>query len=337
MAWIGLALVLIVSFLANLFVGSVAIPFPTVVDVLCGGSPDSPEAYIVLQNRLPGALSALLGGGALAVAGLLMQTCFRNPLAGPSIMGINSGASLGVAIVILMFGGVVTAGGSAISGQMAVMLGALLGSFLVMALLIVLSRVLHNELMLLIAGILIGYLASSVIMILNFGGTGQSIQNYVMWGMGSFQSVALDRIPVFAVMVVCGLVLAFCLMKPLDALLLGDDYAINLGVDIRRVRQLLLLATGVLAAAATAYCGPVSFIGLAVPHIARMLVRTDLHRRLLPMTLLCGSAIALLCNLVSIAPSAGLFGGSAVSILPLNAVTPLFGVPVILYIILRRR
>lgn len=339
MTWLWLIILLILSFLGNLFIGSVDIPAADVADILLGtADAESPESYIVLQNRLPGAIAAILGGGGLAVAGLLMQTSFRNPLAGPSIMGINSGASLGVAVVMLLMGGVVTSGAGAIGGEAAVMIGALAGSFLIMAVLLWLSTILRNDLMLLIAGILIGYLASSVITLLNFGATSQGVQSYVMWGMGSFQNVAMARMPVFAVLVVAGLALSFCLVKPLDALLLGDEYAMNLGVNIRRTRQLLLLATGILAAAVTAYCGPVSFIGLAVPHIARMLIRTDIHRRLLPVTLLTGCVIALLCNIIAILPSSSLLSGfSTTGVLPLNAVTPLFGVPVILYVILRRR
>lgn len=336
MNWIVLSIVLLLSFGANLFIGSVDIPVSEVWNILCGGgNPDSPLNYIVLQSRLPAALTAILGGSALSLAGLMMQTAFRNPLAGPSIMGINSGASLGVAVIVLLTGGIITTGSVFIQGEIAIIIGALAGSFLILGLLILLSSILHNELMLLIAGILIGYLASSLITILNFSASADSIQSYVMWGMGSFSSVTMPRLSVFAIITITGIFLAFLLIKPLDALLLGDNYAVNLGINIKRVRQLLLVSTGILAAGVTAYCGPISFIGLAVPHISRFILATDSHRRLFPMTLLVGSTTALLCNILSILPASNIFGIGG-KMLPLNAITPLFAVPVILYVILKR-
>ena len=339
MAWPFLLVLLALSFLANLFVGSIDIPVADVTDILLGrGEMDSAEHYIILESRLPSAISATLCGGALAVAGLLMQTAFRNPLAGPSIMGVNSGASLGVAVVMLLLGGTVTAGSVELSGEIAVIAGALIGALAVIGVLLAIASFVRNDLLLLIVGILVGYLASSFIMILNYGATSEGVQSYVMWGMGSFQGVPMSRLPVMAGLIFAGLVLAVGLVKPLDTLLLGDDYAVSLGVDIRRTKQLLLLSTGVLAATATAYCGPVAFIGLAVPHIARMVIRTDIHRRLLPMTLLCGCLIALWCNIICQLPYTGVLSAIASpSPLPLNAVTPLFGVPVILYVILKGR
>lgn len=333
-----LLLLLVVSFAANLFVGTVNIDIATVIDILCGKGSDGPATYIVLNSRLPAAIAALLGGGALAVAGLMMQTSFRNPLAGPSIMGINSGASLGVALVTLLFGGTFAAVDINLGGELAVMAGALAGSLLIMAILILLSTILRNDLMLLIAGILIGYLASSLITLLNFNATSEGIQNFVMWGMGSFRNVPTTRILPFTVMVCAGMAVAVCLVKPLDLLMLGDDYARSLGVNVQLTRRLLLLSTGLLAAAATAFCGPVSFIGLAVPHMARFITSTDSHRRLLPATFLTGAIVALLCNIACTLPAIIASAPSTTGrMLPLNAVTPLFGVPVILYVILRQR
>lgn len=328
---------LALAFVANLFVGTVPIDASTVFGILCGRGASGPESYIVLNSRLPAALTALLGGGALAVAGLMMQTTFRNPLAGPSIMGITSGASVGVALVTLLLGGTLTASGLRIGGEMAVMAGALAGSLLVMAVIIFLSTILKNDLMLLIAGIMIGYLASSFITLLNFSASSEGVHSYVMWGMGSFRNVSMERIVPFAAMVGVGMVMAVCLIKPLDLLLLGDDYARSLGVNVPLARRVLLLSTGVLAAAATAFCGPVSFVGLAVPHIARLLTRTDTHRRLLPATFVCGCVVALLCNVVCALPSVLWPSAVSAGLLPLNAVTPLFGVPVILFILLRRK
>lgn len=339
--WTALCVVLLLVFIGNLYIGAVSIPFGQVTDILFGHPDQSVSAgirFIVLESRLPAALTAILGGAGLAVSGLLLQTAFRNPLAGPSILGINSGASLGVAAVMLVGGGSMIAGTMELGGEIAIMAGAMAGSFLIMAILLALSALLRNDLMLLIAGILVGYLASSVIMILNFSATSDGVQNYVVWGMGSFTTVPLSRMPLLAVLVAAGLAFAVMLAKPLDLLLLGNDYARNLGINIGRIRNLLLLATGILSAAITAFCGPISFIGLAVPHMARMVMKTDTHRILLPATIVMGAIIGAACNILSVLPSSGIIPGvSSASMLPLNAVTPLFGVPVILYVILRRR
>lgn len=323
-------LMVVVLMLLNIFVGSVHIPFATVVDILLGGGDAAgPSQYIIIGSRLPQAVTALLGGAGLAISGLMLQTTFRNPLAGPSILGISSGASLGVAVVMLFLGGTISAGTLMLSGYAAVMFGAFIGSMLIMALLLLLSTWLKNDLMLLITGIMIGYLASSLIMLLNFSSSAQGVQNYVMWGMGSFNGVTLEQLPLFSSVMVIGLIFSLLLVKPLNLLLLGDSYARNLGVNLVRVRNMLMLATGLLTAVVTAYCGPVSFIGLAVPHITRMIWRTDNHAVIMPGTILTGGAVALLCNLISILPEN--------SVLPVNAVTPLIGAPVIIYVILKRR
>lgn len=315
---------------ASLFIGAVHIPPGQVWDVLTGGDAAGDAiSFIILGSRLPQAVTALLAGAALAVSGLMMQTMFRNPLAGPSILGISSGANLGVALVMLLMGSTVTIGSLAVSGYVSIIIGAFAGSILIMGLLILLSSVLRNDLMLIITGVLIGYLTSSVITLLNYSASAHGVQGYIMWGMGSFNSVSTDQLPVFAIIVAVGLALSMMLVKPLNALLLGDDYARSLGIPIKAVRNLLLLATGILTAVTTAFCGPVAFIGLAVPHIARMIWRTDNHRVLMPATMLTGSAVALLCCIISVLPSAG--------IAPINAVTPIIGVPVILYVVIRRK
>lgn len=317
-------------FAANLLFGSVTIPVAEVVRILCGEVGGHPAwNYIVWESRLPSALTAWFCGSALAVCGLLLQTAFRNPLAGPSILGINSGASLGVALVMLC--------GSSWSvttfnwGSFAsILAGAFAGSMSVMALILFLSTLVRSNVLLLIAGIMIGYVTSSAISLLNFFATAEGVQSYMVWGMGHFGGVSLRQLPAFALVTGIGLVCALLLVKPLNALLLGDRYAENLGVNLRRVRYALLLVTGLLTAVTTAYCGPVSFIGLAVPHVARLLIGTANHRTLLPVTLLVGGIIALLCNLLCILPGER-------GIIPLNAITPLIGAPVILYVILRGR
>lgn len=314
--------------IGNLFFGAVSIPAGEIMDVLSGkASEDDVIRFIVIENRLAQSITALLAGAALAVSGLMLQTVFRNPLAGPSILGITSGGSLGVALVVLLFGGSFTIGEQNLSGDIALTTGAMAGSFLVMAVLIGLSIRIRNNLMLLIIGMMTGYIASSTVTLLASISDAKTLQNYVMWGMGTFASVTLDGLTWFAPTITVGLIIAMMLVKPLNLLLLGDNYATNLGINISRVRRLLLIATGLLTAIVTAYCGPIAFIGLAMPHIARMIFRTDNHLVLMPATMLCGAILALSCTLLSVLPEG--------SIIPINALTPIAGVPVILYVILR--
>ncbi|MBR1520022.1 MAG: iron ABC transporter permease [Bacteroidaceae bacterium] len=335
-----LILLVLILFVLSIFLGSVHIPaaevFRTLVANLPHGfsSPEQGEAegvysYIILGSRLPSALTAALAGAGLATSGLLLQTAFHNPLAGPSILGISSGANLGVAIVMLAFGGSITAGLYTWNGYLAVVAAAFLGSLLIMGLLLLFSSLLKNNLMLLITGIMMGYITSSAISLLNFLASVDNIQSFLIWGMGNFNSVSMQQMPIFASLTLLGLVLALLLIKPLNAILLGEQYAVNLGIDIRRTRNLLLLATGLLTAVITAYCGPVAFLGLATPHVAFLLLGTSNHRILLPTTMLTGAVLALLCNILCTLPP--------VTVIPLNAVTPILGAPVILYIILRRK
>ena len=328
--FIILILMTVGLFLLNLFTGSVDIPAGEVTDILLHGDTEGgPAAFIVLGSRVPQAVTALLAGASLTTAGLLLQTAFRNPLAGPSILGITSGAGLGVALVMLLLGGTVSFAGFTAGGYVAVLIGALAGSLAVMGLLLLFSVWLKSDLMLLIAGIMTGYLTSSVVTLLNYLSSAEGIQSFTMWGMGSFGSVSRDQLPVFSMATGIGLLLAVVLMKPLNLILLGENYARNLGVNMQRVRNLLLIATGVLTSVVTAFCGPIGFIGLAVPHIARMIFRTSDHRVIIPGCILTGGVTGLLCNLLCLLPSD--------IILPLNAVTPLIGVPVILWVIFKRR
>ena len=323
-------LLIVVLFALNLLLGAVKIPVADVIVILMGkGHERASWVYIVLQTRLPQAVTAMLCGGALAVSGLLLQTAFRNPLAGPSIFGINSGASLGVAFVMLMFGGGLTAGGVSFTGFFAVLMAAFSGALAVMALLLLFSNIVKNNVMLLIIGIMIGYISSSAISLLNFFSTEEGVHSYMIWGLGNFGGVTLDQLPLFSILTIIGLLGSLLLIKPLNAILLGEQYAENLGINTLRLRNSLLLVTGFLTAITTAFCGPVAFIGLAVPHIARMLLNTDNHRILIPGTILTGAVIALLCNIICILP------GDA-GIIPLNAVTPVMGAPVIIYVIMKR-
>ena len=314
----------------NLLVGSVTIPTQDVLAILTGQDVGKPSwQFIILQSRLPQALTALLCGAALSTSGLLLQTSFQNPLAGPSIFGINSGAALGVALVMLLLGGSVSTALFSVGGAWAVLLAAFVGAMAVTGIIFMFAQWVKSSVMLLIIGMMIGYLASSAIALLNFFATQEGVKSFTMWGMGNFGGVSLSQLPMFTGAVVVGLVGSVLLIKPLNALLLGETYARNLGVNVRAVRSWLLVITGWLTAVTTAYCGPVAFIGLAVPHLARLVMGTDNHLQLLPVTMTMGALIALLCQLVCVLP------GSQ-GILPLNAVTPLIGAPVIIYIIWKR-
>ncbi len=329
----GTALVVVIMLLvtANLFFGSVNIPADAVVRILLGGDAERESwRFIVLESRVPQAITAMLCGAALATSGLMLQTAFNNPLAGPSILGINSGASLGVAFVMLAGGGTIATAGITMSGFLAVMLGAFVGAMGVMALILFFSTLIKSNIMLLITGIMIGYITSSAISLLNFFATAEGVHSYTIWGLGNFSGLSTEQLPYFSSLILLGLALALMLIKPLNALLLGDRYAENLGINIKRTRNMLLIATGILTAAATAFCGPVSFIGLAVPHIARLMLGTSNHNSLLPVTMLTGCAIALLCNLICMLPGES-------GIIPLNAVTPFLGAPVIIYVIVNQR
>lgn len=314
----------------NLLVGSVSIPTQDVLAILSGQDVGKPSwQFIILQSRLPQALTALLCGAALSTSGLLLQTSFQNPLAGPSIFGINSGAALGVALVMLLLGGSVSTALFSVGGAWAVLLAAFVGAMAVTGIIFMFAQWVKSSVMLLIIGMMIGYLASSAIALLNFFATQEGVKSFTMWGMGNFGGVSLSQLPMFTGAIVVGLVGSVLLIKPLNALLLGETYARNLGVNVRTVRSWLLVITGWLTAVTTAYCGPVAFIGLAVPHLARLVIGTDNHLQLLPITMAMGALIALLCQLVCVLP------GSQ-GILPLNAVTPLIGAPVIIYIIWKR-
>lgn len=317
----------------SLLIGSVSIPASQVVAALTGGEVERESwRYIILESRLPQTVTAMLCGASLAASGLMLQTAFRNPLAGPSILGITNGASLGVAVVMLVTGGTlalqVSDVGLFLAGNLAVVVSAFIGAIAVIALLLLASTIVQSNLMLLIVGIMVSYLVSSVVSLVHTIANADNIQSYVLWGMGSFNNVTLAQLPLFTVLTLIGLLQAVLLIKPLNALMLGDDYARNLGIKVPRVRRWLLLSTGLLTAVSTAYCGPVAFIGLAVPHIARLLTRTADHLTLMPVTIAMGAVVALLCNVISVMPEH--------SVLPLNAVTPLFGAPVIIYIILKR-
>ncbi|MDR1724758.1 MAG: iron ABC transporter permease [Tannerella sp.] len=326
-------LTLVALFAANLIYGAVSIPVDAVFGILFGGDTSGNAAWqhIVIQSRLPQSVTAMLAGASLAISGLLLQTLFKNPLAGPSILGISDGANLGVALVMMFFGNSFNLFSLySLGGSLAMIVAAFIGACLILGIIIYFSTKVTNPVMLLIIGIMVGYLASSVISILNYYSTADRVQAFVMWGMGNFASVSNDRLPFFVSFSLAGLLLSALLIKPLNALLLGEAYAANLGVKVLRARVIILMYTGLLTATVTAYCGPVAFIGLAVPHIARLMLGTSNHTLLFPATVLTGACVALVCNLLTVIPGTD-------SVLPLNAVTPLVGAPVIIYVIINRK
>lgn len=322
-----------VFFLLNLLLGSVDIPLRSVCRILAGGTDELVVwQNIVWKSRVPQALTALVAGAGLSVSGLQMQTVFRNPLADPSVLGVSSGASLGVAMVVLLSGAV---GGVALSrlgylGEVALSLAAIVGAMSVMALIVYVSMKVRGNVTLLIIGVMIGYVANAIIGVLKFFSVEEDIRAYVIWGLGSFARVSGDQMLLFVGIMAVLLPLSFLLIKTMNLLLLGNGYARNLGLNIRRARLLVILCSGVLVAIVTAYCGPIMFLGLAVPHLCRAIFRSSDHRVLMPATLLTGAALALVCNLIARMPG---FEGA----LPVNSVTALIGAPVVASVLFRRR
>lgn len=326
-----LAVSILLLFGLNLITGSVQIPFADVLDILFGRFIGKESwQYIILENRFPQALTALLCGASLSVCGLMLQTAFRNPLAGPDVFGISSGAGLGVALVMLLLGGTVSTSMFTVSGFLAILTAAFVGAIAVTALILFLSTMVRNCVLLLIVGIMVGYVSSSAVSLLNFFASEEGVKSYMVWGMGNFGGVSMSHIPLFSILCLMGIGVSFLLVKPLNILLLGPQYAESLGINTHQLRNILLVVVGLLTAITTAFCGPISFIGLAIPHIARLLFRTENHQVLLPGTVLSGAAIALLCNFICYLPGES-------GIIPLNAVTPLIGAPVIIYVIVQRR
>lgn len=317
------ATIVAVAFAGCMLTGAADISACDVWAILGGDTSNTAWHYIVMETRLPAAITALLCGMALSLAGLLMQTAFDNPLAGPSVLGISTGASLGVALVML--GGL---GG--VAGNLAVLGGALAGALAVMLVLTAMASMVRSATMLLIVGIMLGYLSSSAISLLNFFASSQSVHSYVIWGMGTFNGVTMSTMPWFATAVIVPSILTMLYAKSLNAMLLGERYAAAAGVDVVSTRRALLLLSGALTAFATAWCGPVAFLGLVVPHLARLALRTSNHLTLIPATAIIGAALALVCLWISVAPGAR-------GVIPVNAITPVIGVPVIIYIIVRRR
>lgn len=324
---------LLVMFLLSLAVGSVEIPLDQIITVLLGGEAERTAwTNIVIKFRLPKALTAVLAGMALGVSGLMMQTFFRNPLAGPFVLGISSGASLGVALVVLSTGtiGGTLLAGIGLSGDLMLAVAAGLGAGLTMVIVLGVSMRIQSSMTLLILGLMFGYLVSAMVSLLLYFSVPERIQAYINWTFGSFSGVTWDQLPILAGIVGVGLLVSLALTKSLNALLLGENYARSLGLNIFWTRIGIVSATALLAGVVTAFCGPIGFIGIAVPHLCRSLFNTSDHRILVPATILMGAIVALVASLIAEVPGNNL-------VLPLNAVTALMGAPVVIIVILRQR
>ena len=337
---------LVVVFLLSLVLGSTWVPIARVIDVLLG-SPSASSAIgggdaaavVVRTIRLPRSITALLAGASLGIAGLQMQTLFRNPLADPFALGISAGASFGVALVVLGSGlGAAAAFGAStgLAGDALITAAAIVGSMLVLGLVLAVSTRVTNPTTVLVLGLMFGYAVSAMATVLIGASEPQYLQQWAQWGFGSFSGVTWSRLSLFAPLTAIGVAIAAAMTKQLNALLLGEDYARSMGVAVRRARLLTMTGASVLGAVVTAFCGPIAFVGIAVPHVCRGLLGTSDHRALVPAVVLMGGAVTLVAQIVSLLPgSVGLAGGAGV--LPLNAVTSLIGAPVVVFVLLRGR
>jgi len=327
-----LGLLLLIIFILNISLGSVQIPLTSLVSFFTGqGSGKNSWDLILLNFRLPKAITAILVGGALGISGLQMQTLFRNPLAGPYVLGISSGAGLGVALAI--FGGIHFGGLLEMTGMgrnwLLVFAGGI-GAFLILLVIALAARRIRDAVTLLILGLMFGTAAGAIVSILQFFSQAENIKAYVIWSFGTLGSLSWNELSVFTPVILVGFIFSIFLSKPLNSLLLGEQYAISLGLNIRRTRLLIILNTSILAGTVTAFCGPIAFLGIALPHIARMLFQTTNHLRLTPIIILFGGALMLVFDLIAQLP-----GTEAT--LPINAVTSLVGAPFVIYLLFRQK
>ena len=327
---IGL-LALCLATLLNISLGSANIPFEDVIASLFGSDVDKESwRYIVTQYRLPKAITAILTGSGLALSGLLMQTLFRNPLAGPYVLGISSGASLGVAIVIMgasVFGGIFA---TLLSSNYSIVLASSLGSLVVLLAVVTAASKLRDTMAILIIGLMFASLTASVVSVLAYFSPAADLQQYIFWSFGSLGNLAWHDVMILSVVVILGVVLSVFSLKNLNALLLGEAYAQSLGVNIKKNRFVVIIATSLLAGSITAFAGPIAFVGLAVPHLVRQVVRTTNHKTLMPAVLIGGAILMLLCDTLAQLPTSDYT-------LPINAITSLIGAPVVIWLLVRKR
>jgi len=329
-----LVLLVLVLFLLDLMLGSVKIPLKEVLNILLGQESEKVAwENIILKIRLPRSITAVLAGGALALGGLQMQTLFRNPLAGPSVLGITAGASLGVAAVMLASGSAATTfaiRNMSIGGSWLIVIASTLGALAVLFLILAIAHRITDNVIMLIVGLMVANITIAVISIWQYFSNPEQIQEYILWTFGSLGGVTNDQLSVLSLVVLVGAVFTFLLSKTLNVLLLGEQYAQSMGLNVRLGRLAIILTTSILAGAITGFCGPIGFIGIAVPHLSRSLLNTSDHKILIPTSLLFGAALLLFCDIISQVP------GSA-TVLPVNAITALVGSPIVIWVIIKRR
>jgi len=326
-----LTLALLLTLLLNISLGSVSIPIKDVFNSLTGGNSNKETwDYIIINYRLPKAIAAILAGMGLSISGLLMQTLFRNPLAGPDVLGLSSGASLGVATIVLGAAFLPMGLSSILLSSYGIVLASSLGSFLVLLMVLAVSQRLRDTMAILIVGLMFGSLTSAIVGTLTYFSTAEQLQKFTFWSLGNLGNLSWSSIVILSICIVLGLFLSLLNIKPLNALLLGENYARSLGMNYKRTRLIIILATSILTGSITAFAGPIAFIGLAVPHIAKLVFQTSNHTILFWSTLLLGSIIMLVCDSISQLPGSDLT-------LPINAVTSIFGAPIVIWLLIRKR
>ncbi|WP_315182856.1 iron ABC transporter permease [Alloprevotella tannerae] len=326
--WGGSLFLFSLLFFSNLVVGSTSLSLSQIFDALFNqGTPDVVTHFIVVETRLPAAATATLAGGSLAVIGLLLQASFHNPLADPGLLGVSGGASLGAAICILLIGINYSSAEAAI-GFSVTILSAFIGAIIVTLLLFLCNKLFKNSLILLLFGVMLSYTLNAIVTMLNFQASADNLRSFFSWQMGDFSSLTLSDLPIFALLSFAGCLLALTQSKPLNLLRMGDDYARNAGIHARSFRAITLLVAGLLTATVTAFCGPIAYIGLVTPHFTRILFHTSDYRSLLPLSILWGGSIALLCNLISSLPGAN-------GLIPINTTSSILSLPFLILLLLR--
>ena len=329
-SFIILIILLLLCFVMNISLGSVSIPFKEVFASIFGNSSNASWQYIIQDYRLPKAFTAILVGSGLGVSGLLMQTLFRNPLAGPFVLGISSGASLGVALLILgsgVFGGIFA---GVMVSKWSLVIAASLGSFLVLLAVLLVSSKVRDTMAILIIGLMFGSITGAIVSILSYFSSAEELQQYIYWGFGSLGNLSWNELFVFFIIYITGSLLAVLSIKALNTFLLGENYAKSLGLNVKKSRFIIIIATSLLAGTITAFAGPIAFIGLAIPHITRQIFNTSNHKILLPAVFLSGAIIMLICDSISQLPLSDYT-------LPINAITSLIGAPVVVWLLVRQR
>lgn len=328
--FLSLIALLIICFFVNISLGSVSIPTSEIFKSLFGDIDNESWQYIIQNYRLPKAFTAILVGSGLGISGLLMQTLFRNPLAGPFVLGISSGASLGVALVILgsgIFGGIFT---TLLISKWSVVIAASLGSFLVLLAVMIVSSRVRDTMAILIIGLMFGSITSAVVSVLAYFSSAELLQQYIFWGFGSLGNLSWHELLIFFLIYLLGILMTIVSIKALNTLLLGENYAKSLGINLKQSRLVIIIATSLLAGTITAFAGPIAFIGLAIPHMTRQIFHTSNHKTLLPAVFLFGAIVMLICDSIAQLPTSDYT-------LPINAITSLVGAPVVIWLLVKKR